>query len=128
MVMPANNTGALVKQLHSEFPHKVGLLISPGGWRMPPNGMNYAIDNGAFTGFDEIKFFKLLEKTRSTYQPLWVAVPDVVSDAEATNILWHQWKNRIDYRKAFVVQDGHEPQDVPKEAYAVFVGGSTEWN
>ena len=51
----------------------------------------------------------------------------MVADAEETNRRWHLYHQRVNFKKAFVVQDGHEPQDVPKEAYAVFVGGSTDW-
>lgn len=60
-------------------------------------------------------------------QPLWVAVPDVVGDAEETLKLWSIWNKRVPFKLSFVAQDGHEPQDVPKEAHAVFIGGSTEW-
>ena len=64
------------------------------------------------------------------HRPLWVVVPDVVADAEATMKSWHEWNKTISdmgYRLAFVAQDGMEPQDVPSATDCVFVGGSTDW-
>jgi len=127
MVMPSNNTGGVTHYLAGRFPDRIGLLMSPDGWRNPPWYMPYALDNGAFTGFDAGAFDKHLHRAEFVHKPLWVAVPDRVGDAETTNKMWHEWKDKIPYNKAFVVQDGHEPQDVPKDAYAVFVGGSTEF-
>ena len=60
--MPSNNTAGLVHYLAGAYPQSVGLLISPDGWRQPPFYLPYAPDNGAFTGFDEIKFMELLIK------------------------------------------------------------------
>lgn len=128
MIMPSNNTSGLVHWLAGVYPGSVGLLISPAGWRTPPHYMPYALDNGAFTGFDPIAFKTML--SRATFlrnKPIWVAVPDMVADAAATLALWHRWWKKIPFQRAFVAQDGHEPQDVPKEADAVFVGGTTQW-
>jgi hypothetical protein len=63
---------------------------------------------------------------------LWVAVPDVPGDADATLEqfrLWHMWLCHVPL--AFVLQNGAErpgrvPWDAPGLA-AVFVGGSTRW-
>ena len=64
---------------------------------------------------------------------LWVAVPDVVGDADATLERfreWHMWLCHLG-RLAFVLQDGAErPGRVPWDApglCAVFLGGSTQW-
>lgn len=128
MIMPANNTSGLCHYLAGAHPGKIGLLVSPGGWRNPPYYFPWAIDNGAFTGFDPDLFRLCLRRaTLIDKPPIWVAVPDVVSNAEATLKMWHDWHHQIDFPLAFVAQDGCEPQDVPKQAFAVFVGGSTEW-
>lgn len=129
IVMPANNLTGLIHYLAGAYPGKIGMLISPrGGWKKPPFYLPYAIDNGAFTGFDEKSFRDLLTKPYFlTNQPLFVAVPDKLADPETTLKLWHIWHDQIPYKKAFVAQDGHMPQDVPKKADAVFVGGTTEW-
>lgn len=136
--MPSNNTSALVRQLGRLFPGNMGLLIGPGGWREPSHYLPYALDNGAFGAWtkkvkwDAEAFIALLDKAKAArIKPLWVAVPDVVSDAAATKAMWQEWAPliRVHYRfpLAFVVQDGMVRQDVPTDADIVFVGGSTEW-
>lgn len=137
LVMPSNNSGIQIGYLCGQYPGRLGWLISPGGWRKPPSWMPYALDNGAFGAWlnkrewDEQAFIDLLDRTRNHVRPLWVAVPDVVADAEATKARWQEWSQRIrDIIKvplAFVVQDGMTVADVPDDADVLFVGGSTEW-
>lgn len=138
VVMPSNNSGMQIGYLAGKYPGRLGWLISPDGWRKPPSWMPYALDNGAFGAWanqkpwDEGKFMDLLESARSHYRPLWVVVPDVVADREATMALWPVWSQRIrevlpHIPLAFAVQDGMTPEDVPSAAAVVFVGGSTEW-
>ena len=128
MIMPSNNTSSIVHYFAGKYPGKIGLLISPGGYRKPPFYLPYAVDNGCFIKWDEKEFFFMLRKISLLREkPIFVCVPDVVADAEETNKRWYEYHHRIDFKKAFVAQDGHEPNDVPKEAYAVFIGGSTDW-
>ena len=126
MLMPSNNMSGVVHFLAGRFPGKIGLLMSPEGYRPVPDYMPYALDNGAFTGFDEAAFLTMLARPEK-HKPMWVAVPDVVGDAEATSRQFHEWKDRIAFPLAFCAQDGHEPQDVPEGVRCVFVGGTTEW-
>lgn len=125
--MPANNGSGIVHYLAGKCPGSVGWCMSPDGWKKPPFYMPYALDNGAFTGFDPDAFLNLLEKAKKVHPPMWVAVPDVVGDAEATMRMWHEWHQRVDFPLAFVAQDGMEPQDVPREAICCFIGGTTKW-
>ena len=137
LVMPTNNSGIQIGYLCGKYPRRLGWLISPAGWRKPPSWMPYALDNGAFGAWlnkrewDEQAFLDLLDRARSHIRPLWVAVPDVVANAEATKARWPEWSQRI--RKiinvplAFVVQDGMTVADLPQDADVLFVGGSTEW-
>lgn len=128
MIMPANNASGICHYFAGKYPGKIGMLYTPFSYRVPAYYMPYAIDNGCFTRWDEGEFYTLMKKVGLLKdKPLFVCVPDVVVDAEATNKLWYEHHNNIKFKKAFVVQDGHEPKDVPKEASAVFVGGSTEW-
>jgi hypothetical protein len=137
LVMPTNNSGIQIGYLCGKYPGRLGWLISPGGWRKPPSWMPYALDNGAFGAWinkrewDEQAFIDLLDRTRGHIRPLWVAVPDVVADAEATKARWQEWSQRIreitNVPLAFVVQDGMTVADVPQDADVLFVGGSTEW-
>jgi len=137
MVMAANSGGYL-------FHYWAGLyggcahIYAPGGQRGPFAHLPYGIDNGAFAAFDAVRewdeaaFRKLLDWTEAAaIAPLWVAAPDVVTDAKATLDRWDGWAAEIRERglpAALVVQDGMTPADVRAcEPDAVFVGGSTEW-
>lgn len=130
MIMPANNTGFVVGYLAGKYPDKIGLLISPDGWRVPKFKMAYALDNGCFKRWDHDGFFHMLRKATMIHKPLWVCVPDAVADAETTIRRWDKYSKRISnmgFNLAFVAQDGMTPADVPVAAHAVFIGGSTEW-
>ena len=137
MVMPSNNTSALVRQLGRLFPGRVGQLIGPGGWREPCEYLPYALDNGAFGAFtkkvewEPRPFLDLLERAKVARQrPVWVAVPDAVANARATKERWLEWAPRVrayGFPCAFVVQDGMTREDVPLDADVVFVGGSVGW-
>lgn len=138
-VMPSNNSGIQIGYLAGKYPGRIGWLISPEGWRTPPSWMPYALDNGAFGAWvnkrkwDEKAFLELLRTAaQNKSRPIWVVVPDVVTDREATIKRWFKWVPRIknilpNTPLAFAVQDGMSPEDVPANADLVFVGGSTEW-
>lgn len=137
-VMPSNNSGIQVGYLCGKYPKRLGWLMSPDGWRKPPSWMPYALDNGAYGAWvnkkewDEHKFFDLLEKARNSTFPLWVVVPDVVTNRDATIERWHAYYPMVQKilpftPLAFAVQDGMTPEDVPSNADIVFVGGSFEW-
>jgi len=102
---------------------RVGTLVTPSNAAIP--GQVWAADNEAFVGFDARKFTMMLERIDQYEGCRFVAVPDVVADHKATLKRWRQWRNRISQPAAFVLQDGC--QEVPDDADAVFVGGSTEW-
>ena len=131
--MPSNNRKIEVGWLAGRFPGRLGFLFPPNGWSIPPKWMKFACDNGAFstyknnTEWDENAFLMLLSKAKS-YNPMWVAVPDVVADKDKTIEQWHRWVGRLsEFTLAFVVQDGMVAQDVPKKAGVIFVGGTTSW-
>lgn len=130
MVMPGNDRGCWWGYLAGKYPGRIGSLVSPGWWKTPVPFAPYALDNGAFKGFQAERFIKLCEKAKRHQPPLWVAVPDCVADRDETLRLWDEWARRVaDYRwpLAFVVQDGMTPEDVPAQADVVFVGGSDRW-
>ena len=136
-VMIANNSGREARRLASAYPGRVGHIYSPGGWRGPFAEFPYVLDNGAFSAwrdnkpFDVEAFAELCKRAaNAAIAPLWLAVPDVVMNADATLGSWYEWAPQLrghGWPLAFVVQDGHQPHDVPKEASVVFVGGSTDW-
>lgn len=137
MVMPSNNTSALVRQLGRLFPGNMGLLVGPGGWREPASYLPYALDNGAYgahingTEWKADEWLTLLEiACASRIKPIWAAIPDKVADAMTTRTMWREWSPFVREHGipcAFVVQDGMEPHHVPEDADLVFVGGSTTW-
>jgi len=137
MIMPSNNSGVIVGYLAGKYPGRLGWLLSADGWRTPHSFLPYALDNGAFPAWrnkqpwNEAAFYRLLQLARmSAIKPMWVAVPDVVADRDATLASWAKHAPLIGmfgFPLAFVVQDGMTPGDVPEGAQIVFVGGSTEW-
>ncbi len=131
IVMVSNLSGAVFHYLAGKHPGKVGQLYSPEGYRQPFPWMPYALDNGCYTNWDEPAFLKTLDKARNCgIRPLWVLVPDVVSDKSATLSRWKEWSPRLreyGWPLAFAGQDGMTPSDVPDDAEVVFMGGSIEW-
>lgn len=136
LVMPANGSYPWLHYWAGRAPGSVGHLYSPGGQRGPycyAKGayLPYALDNGAFTGFDEARWRSLLQWSVGKTPPaLWAACPDVVGDSVTTRKLWSQYSQVIidlGLLAAFVVQDGANAGDVPETAAVVFVGGSTHW-
>lgn len=90
----------------------------------------FAIDNGAFAGFDAAAFIALLNR-ENTFRHLcrFVAVPDVVASARRTLEVFEHWRNRLSgWKLALVAQDGLEDLAIPWDAIdAIFIGGSTKW-
>lgn len=129
--MPANGTHSWVHYWAGRMPGSMGRIFSPGSQRAPLPWLPWALDNGAFTGFDEAMWRELLRwSVGKLPRPLWAACPDAVGDCGTTKKLWTQYHAEIctlGVTPAFVVQDGAEAADVPATATVVFVGGSTGW-
>lgn len=118
---------------------RVGHLIVPKQWNMPDSLAlqpgRWAMDNGAFTGFDTGAFVRMLERFDGQSGCLFVTTPDVVADAASTLALWPFWSRLISgigRRPAFVAQDGLIPDRVPwqelyEEEGTLFIGGSTAY-
>lgn len=117
-------------------PEHVGHLIVPKQWHMGGAQAQlvpgrWAMDNGAFSGFDEGAFVRMLERFRHEPGCLFVTCPDVVGDAACTLARWPFWSRLIrglGFPAAFVAQDGLGPEQVPwNELDALFIGGSTAY-
>jgi len=138
MVMPSQNMKGIVHYWCGRG-YPVGWLFTPEeALREPCEWVDYAIDNGRFAVWDAGKewreglYLRMLDHySPHPKQPLWVVVPDVVGDRDATLREWDKWypvlSGSYDYKWAFCVQDGMTPEDVPTEAEVVFVGGTFEW-
>jgi hypothetical protein len=111
---------------------QVGTLVVPGAWNeaaLVPG--RWAMDNGAYSGFDCAAFMAMLDKFRARRGCLFVTAPDVVGDGAATLERWPFWAaviRGVGFVPALVLQDGMLAADIPwRHVGAVFVGGSTEW-
>lgn len=93
-------------------------------------GGTFAIDNGAFSGFDANAFKNLLAREAANRtRCLFVTIPDVVGSARRTLELWrHRARFAQYWPMAFVAQDGAEDLEIPwDEMSAVFIGGRDPW-
>jgi hypothetical protein len=112
---------------------KIGCIQGPRvGVQLGVNeGRAWAGDNDVYSGnYDEAKFLEFLERmTPHAERCLFIAAPDVMSDAPATLARFPHWQEVIGlfgFKAALVLQDGMEALTLP-DCEAVFVGGSTEW-
>lgn len=93
-------------------------------------GGRFAIDNGAFTGFDVDAFQSLLTReVPNRDRCIFVTIPDVVGSGRRTLEIW---KYRLSIARgwplALVAQDGMEDLDIPwDELTTLFVGGRDPW-
>lgn len=113
----------------------VGELIVPGAGNAPDSLRlvpgRWAMDNGAFAGFDAAAFVDMLQAFYGRPGCRFVTAPDVVADCHATLERWPFWSRLIrgvGFVPALVAQDGLTVPEVPwREVGALFIGGSTEW-
>jgi len=95
------------------------------------------MDNDAYMAWsgkrewDSAAWTAMLKRARMTGRPpMWVLVPDVVADRQATLDSWNQFApeaKSYGWPLAFAVQNGMTADDVPPNAEVVFIGGTTDW-
>jgi hypothetical protein len=115
---------------------RLGILLTPANRNsvaaVVATGLPWAIDNGAYSGFDR-EAFDHLAREKAVGQPglLWVAAPDTVGNAESTLFKFEYWQPRLaagGLPIAFVGQDGLESLEPPWDRFeCLFLGGSTAW-
>jgi hypothetical protein len=127
------------KTVYSTKDHRehLGVLFSPGCGnsidKAIASGLSWACDNGAFSGFDESAYRRLLDEClpHTRHGLLWVTCPDVVGNHQQTLDLFDHWGMFLHRRGlpiAFVAQDGCKCNEIPWEFIrCVFIGGTTEW-
>jgi hypothetical protein len=132
MVLVSGSTRT-VGQLDASWPNHLGILLTPKNRNSVANvvsmGLRWAVDNGAFKGFDPVGFRRLVRKCEGQPRLLWVACPDVVGDARATLRRFAEWEPELRLAGvpvAFVLQDGAEDRSLPA-AECYFVGGTTRF-
>jgi hypothetical protein len=110
---------------------RLGCLFGPNSKNPINKLIPFAVDNGAFYGFNEDLFIKLLDGIKkSGTTPMWVLVPDKVADANETFNLWDTWHRRKHlngFKLAFAAQDGMTPKDIPRQCVCCFIGGTKTW-
>lgn len=115
----------------SELGCAVGQLLTPlTRYRLREPDRPWAIDNGAYSSFDEKAFFALLKREEHHKEnALFVCAPDVVGSAVRTLELFDHYRPMLaGWRAALVAQDGQESHRIPwPEIDAIFIGGSTSW-
>ena len=118
-------------ECESELGCPVGQLLTPlTRYRIKDPERPWAIDNGAFSRFEERAFFSLLDReSHHKENCLFVTVPDVVGSARRTLEVFERWKKRLmGWKLALACQDGQEHLTIPwDDIDAVFIGGSTNW-
>jgi hypothetical protein len=93
-------------------------------------GATFAIDNGAYSGFDRTAFLSLLQREeQNKSRCLFVTVPDIVGSARRTLEIWRYRHSIVrGWKLALVMQDGMEDIDIPwSDLAAVFIGGCDPW-
>lgn len=109
-----------------------GQLVTPltsyANW-----GGVFAIDNGAFSGFDRAQFHRILERDGvHKSNCLFVTMPDIVGNGRRTLEIWrHRERFKLvqgNWPLALVSQDGMEDLEIPwPEMKCLFVGGRDPW-
>jgi hypothetical protein len=89
----------------------------------------FAIDNGAFSGFNEREFRNLLRRMElRRLEGLFVAIPDKVGCARTTEQMWEDFHELANgWRKAFVAQNGFSGFPRHPKPSAVFIGGTDKF-
>lgn len=112
-------------------------LVSPARCVWYTHDLPYALDNGAWSAFqqqrpwDSQRFQRLLRQRGGDAE--WVVVPDIVAGGMRSLALSLAWLPRILDAAPYAllaVQDGMQPPDVAPylgSRVGIFVGGSTTW-
>jgi len=139
MIIMAGQSNPFWHYSAGKWPGSVGLLFCPSYFKLNflQEWFPYALDNGAFTAWTKQhpwcakSWIDMLQLARmSGKTPVWALVPDVVGNRNETLANWGRFASVIGsfgWTKAFAVQDGMNPKDVPEDASVIFVGGTTEW-
>ena len=131
VIMPSNNTGKIVMDLFDKYPNKLALMLNPHRRSKTYFLVRNAIDNAAFSKFDQNIYFDFLNYSKEYgNNPMFVVCPDVVGCHDRTLALWNYYYKTLkdyDYQIAFVAQDGCTPDTVPDNADWIFIGGKDPW-
>lgn len=109
----------------------VGQLLTPlTRYSLRDPDSAWAIDNGAYAGFNAAAFSSLLAReAHHQVKCLFVTVPDVVGSARRTLEVFDHWAPQLaGWNLALACQDGQEDLPIPWGLIsAIFIGGTTRW-
>ena len=134
-MIPLLDTSADLDLCASEIGCGVGQLMTPlTGFsnKARPKGYPWAIDNGAYAGFNAHNFKRRISREgRAGKQGcLFVAMPDVVGNARRTMECFDYWASQYHgvWPLALVAQDGIDDVAIPWGMLAaIFIGGTTSF-
>ena len=96
MMLLVSGSTASVARMAGRHNGRLGILLTPRNRNsveaVRKTGLQWAIDNGAFSGFDPVRFRRLLERAAGVPGLLWIVCPDVVADARATLQRFDEWQ------------------------------------
>jgi hypothetical protein len=135
MISYASRTGT-IRNLDALRSSGWRLLVSATGC-LRSEGFPYALDNGAWTAFqqghpfDESAFTRALRMMGRDAD--WTVIPDIVAGGLASLEMSFKWMRRVldeSPRALIAVQDGMTTADLADligPRVGIFVGGSTDW-
>lgn len=105
--------------------------MAPAGNELDMVQRAWMIDNGVFSGkWREDIWLKRLEKFIPFQRMcIGVVVPDVMFDKEGTLLRWSKYVELVysmGYRPFFVTQNGCDREDIPVNAFGIFIGGDNK--
>lgn len=125
------DTSEDLEKCREEIGCEVGQLLTPlTRFKRQDLSLPWAIDNGAFSGFQRDAFLSLLDREASDKRGCrFVVAPDVVGSARRTLEVFRHWRERLTgWPVALAIQDGQQDLEIPWNWIdAVFIGGSTEF-
>lgn len=133
-------SGAVREELLALDHPRIGAMFQPRSYGMATvdRWPMFAADCGGYGGkFNPNVWLPWIDKIADRGDRcLFAVVPDrfdpddLDGNLAATAQMWEQWYEEVlvrGLRPAWVAQNGATPDDIPPEAGAVFIGGSTDW-
>jgi hypothetical protein len=119
-----------------------GRFITAVDWKNPVEGLDWALDNGAYSfwvqgkEWDARPLLSAIEKMRGQKAPDWIVLPDRVglgyrSYVFSSNFLWQKKYQDLAVPLYLAVQDGLKPSMIWDHDLdllgGIFVGGTMKW-